>query len=251
MVPKENVLRVREEIEFVCRKVKRSPGEITLIAVVKEANLAQIKEAINAGIFDLGENKVREALIKYNQLNTQHPRLTPARTTFSRARSFGQAIRNTLKWHMIGHLQTNKVKEAVRIFDLIHSVDSQHLAEEINKQAKKINKIQDILIEVNTSGEKTKFGLKPDETIEVIKKASEFKNIRINGLMTIAPLSNNPEEARPYFKMLRELKEKIVVKLGIGNWELGILSMGMSQDYKVAIEEGATIVRIGRAIFGS
>lgn len=230
MSVKENIQRIRTGIEVLCQKIKRNPGEITLLAVIKEADIEQVKEAIEAGITDLGENRVQEALIKYNLLNTQYP------------------IPNTLKWHLIGHLQSNKAKDAVKIFDLIHSVDSLHLADEINKQAEKINKIQDILIEANTSGEKTKFGLKPDETIEVIKKAAEFKNIRINGLMTIAPLSDNPESTRSYFSSLRELSKKINT---IRNTQdaLRILSMGMSQDYKVAIEEGATIVRIGSAIF--
>lgn len=232
---KDNILTIQQEISSLCARIGRKLSEITLLAVIKEAEIAQVKVAIDAGIADIGENKVQEALIKYNRLNTQYACL-PTR----------QAIPNTLKWHMIGHLQTNKVKDAVKIFDLIHSVDSLHLTQELDKQAKKINKVQDILIEVNTSGEKTKFGLKPDETIEVIKKTAEFKNVNIKGLMTIAPIVDNPENTRPYFRMLKELKDKIN---NLTNEQLTILSMGMSHDYKVAIEEGATIVRIGSAIF--
>lgn len=230
MSVKENIQSIRSGIEVLCQKIKKNPSEITLLAVIKEADIGQVKEAIDAGITDLGENRVQEALAKHNLLNTQHP------------------IQNTLKWHLIGHLQSNKAKDAVKIFDLIHSVDSLRLAGEINKQAEKINKIQDILIEVNTSGEKTKFGLKPNETIEVIKKAIEFKNIRIKGLMTVAPLSDDPESSRFYFRSLRELSEKLNTIRNTHD-ALRILSMGMSHDYKVAIEEGATIVRIGTAIF--
>jgi pyridoxal phosphate enzyme (YggS family) len=141
---KDNILTIQQEISSLCATIGRKPSEITLLAVIKEAKIAQVKEAIDAGIADIGENKVQDALINYTRLNTQY------------------AIPNTLKWHMIGHLQANKVKDAVKIFDLIHSVDSLHLAQELNKQAEKINKIQDILIEVNISGENTIFGLKPD-----------------------------------------------------------------------------------------
>jgi pyridoxal phosphate enzyme (YggS family) len=149
---------------------------------------------------------------------------------------------------MVGHLQTNKVKEAVRIFDLIHSVDSVRLAKEIDKESAKINKIQNLLIEVKTSPEATRFGLKPDEAVRVMKEIAEFKNISIKGLMTIAPIVDNPEKTRPYFILLRELRDKIN-ELRTMNHELTILSMGMSDDFEVAIEESSNMVRIGRAIF--
>jgi pyridoxal phosphate enzyme (YggS family) len=149
---------------------------------------------------------------------------------------------------MVGHLQTNKVKDAVKIFDLIQSVDSLHLAEEIDKQAAKINKIQDILIEVKTSPEATKFGLQLEVVIEVIKGITKLKNLNIKGLMTIAPIVDNPEKARPYFRLLRELGDKIN-ESRITNHESRILSMGMTDDFEVAIEEGANMVRLGRAIF--
>jgi len=146
---------------------------------------------------------------------------------------------------LVGHLQTNKVKDAVRIFDLIQSVDSLRLAAEIDKQAAKINKIQDILIEIKTSPEATKFGLKPNAAIEVIKEIAQLKNINMKGLMTIAPLVDEPEKTRPYFRQLRELRDYLRAM----NYELGILSMGMTDDFEVAIEEGSNMVRIGRAIF--
>ena len=155
---------------------------------------------------------------------------------------------STIRWHMVGHLQTNKVKDAVKIFDLIHSVDSAHLAAEIDKQALKINKIQDILIEIKTSPEVTKSGIKPDEAIEVIKEIDKFKNINIKGLMTIAPLADDPQKARPYFRMLRELMDKINA-LHVTPNRLHVLSMGMTDDFEIAIEEGSTMVRLGRAIF--
>ncbi|PIQ88288.1 MAG: YggS family pyridoxal phosphate-dependent enzyme [Candidatus Omnitrophica bacterium CG11_big_fil_rev_8_21_14_0_20_42_13] len=230
MSVKDNILGINNEISSLCLRINRDLESIKLIAVTKEVGPAEILLAIESGITDIGENKVQEALNKYNILNTQYSML------------------NTLKWHMIGHLQTNKAKDAVKIFDLIHSVDSLRLADEINKQAEKIDKIQDILIEVNTSGEKTKFGLTADEAVEVVKKAAELKSIRIQGLMTIAPLSDNPESSRPYFRILRELRGKLN-ELRATNYELRILSMGMSQDYKIAIEEGATMIRVGRVIF--
>lgn len=231
MSVKENIFSLRQDIKVLCQKISKNPAEITVLAVTKRVDIELIKEAIAEGIVDIAENKVQEAVKKYFLM-----------------RNTECGMRN-IKWHMIGHLQSNKVKDAVKIFDLIHSVDSLRLAEEINKQSEEINKIQDVLIEVNVSGEKTKFGLKPEELIDVINKAKGLKNINIKGLMTMAPFSDNPEKSRPYFKMLRELKEKIVIKFGIGNWELVILSMGMSQDYQVAIGEGATMVRIGSAIF--
>jgi pyridoxal phosphate enzyme (YggS family) len=209
-------------------KIKgRIPGHITIVAVSKNRAPEEIKEAVEAGITDIGENKVQEALLKFPELRTM-----------------GYSIRT----HMVGHLQTNKAKEAVKIFDLIQSVDSLRLAQEIDKQAAKINKIQDILIEVKTSPEATKSGLKPDEAIEVIKQIAKLKNVKIKGLMTIAPVVDNPEKSRPYFRMLRELRDKIN-RLRTTPCELRILSMGMTDDFLVAIEEGADMVRLGRAIF--
>ncbi|MBU1726994.1 MAG: YggS family pyridoxal phosphate-dependent enzyme [Candidatus Omnitrophica bacterium] len=215
----DNLLRVRERIAAVCLKAGRSPDAVTLITVTKNRSIGEIKEIISQGVIDIGENRIQEALLKYNAFKD----------------------RQALKWHMVGHLQTNKVKDALKIFDLIHSVDSFRLAGEIDKQAAKISKVQDCLIEVKTSPEATKFGVNPEETLEFIKQIAQFKNIRVKGLMTIAPLVDMPELVRPYFRQLRELRDEI-------NGEL-LLSMGMSDDFEVAIEEGANIIRLGRVIF--
>ncbi len=220
---KENVSRIRQQILKVCSKINQDPGKIAIIAVSKGRGAEEIKEAIAAGITDIGENKVQEALVKHKELSTIDYRLS------------------TVKWHMVGHLQTNKVKDAVKIFDLIQSVHSVSLAEEIDKQAHKINKIQDILIEIKTSPEESKFGLKADEAIEVIEDIVKLKNINIKGLMTIAPFVDNPEKTRPYFRLLRELRDRVN--------ELRVLSMGMTDDFQIAIEEGSNMIRLGRAIF--
>jgi len=226
---KENILKIRERISNSCPKIIQGPKSITLVAVSKGRTPEQIKEAIEAGIIDIGENKVKEALIKYKQIMDE---------------GYGARI----KWHMIGHLQTNKVKEAVKIFDLIQSVDSLYLGQKIDKQAAKINKIQDILIEVKTSPEATKFGLRPEDTVGVIKELAKLGNINIKGLMTIAPLVDNPERTRPYFRSLKELFEQINAQRITHN-ALRFLSMGMTDDFEVAIEEGSNMVRLGRAIF--
>ena len=226
---KDNILRINEKIQEICAKIKQDPKNIKIVAVSKGRTEEQIKEVINAGIFDIGENRIQEAKIKY------------------------QGIRNTeygirIKWHMVGHLQTNKVKEAVKIFDLIQSVDSFYLAQEINKTAEKINKIQEILIEVKTSPEVTKFGIEPDKLLELIINLKEFKNIKIKGLMTIAPLVDDSEKTRPYFRKLKQLQDKINTS-GLLKEKMQILSMGMTNDFSVAIEEGSNMLRLGRAIF--
>jgi len=228
---KENLLKIKERISLVCSKTNRDPNSITIVAVSKGRTVERIKEAIAAGITDIGENKVQEALVKFNELRTQE-----------------LASSRTIKWHMVGHLQTNKVKTAVKIFDLIHSVDSLDLAAEIDKQAARINKIQDILIEVKTSPETTKFGLKPEEKVEVIQEIVKFKNINTKGLMTIAPIVDNPKETRSYFRKLRELRDEINA-LSTVNSQLSALSMGMTDDFEIAIEEGSNMVRLGRALF--
>jgi pyridoxal phosphate enzyme (YggS family) len=227
---KDNLSRIRGRISKVCSLINKDPQEITIVAVSKGRTVEQIKEVIEAGITDIGENKVQEALLKYRQLSATSYEL------------------RALRWHMVGHLQTNKVKEAVKIFNLIHSVDSLHLALEIDKQAAKINKVQDILIEVNTSDEATKFGIKPEGLIGLVKLVSELKNIRLLGLMTIAPIVDNQEKARAYFIRLRGLLEEVNT-LGNTHNAIRILSMGMTDDFEVAIEEGATMLRLGRAIF--
>jgi pyridoxal phosphate enzyme (YggS family) len=234
---RENVLRIKESISLVCSKINRDPNSVTIVAVSKGRDPEQIKDTVKVGIADIGENRVQEALTKYKNLMSDARYLTP------------------IKWHMVGHLQTNKVKDAVKIFDLIQSVDSLYLAAEIDKQAAKINKVQDILIEVNTSAESTKFGLDPDKLSETVTQITHLKNLNVKGMMTIAPVVDNPEKTRPCFRMLRELRDE-VNKFGI--WKLaclpdrqgfGILSMGMTDDFEVAIEEGSNMVRLGRAIF--
>lgn len=224
---RDNILGLRNRISSVCKKTSRNPDEITIIAVSKGRNAEQIKEVTEAGIKDIGENKVQEAFLKYKQLSD----LTKSKE---------------IRWHMIGYLQTNKVKDAVKIFDMIQSVDSIRLAAEINKHAAKINKIQDVLLEINVSGEMSKFGFKPSEAVNVAGEISKFKNINLKGLMCIAPLVKNPEETRQYFRMLRELMEKINIST---NQQLTILSMGMTDDFEIAIEEGSNMIRLGRAIF--
>lgn len=226
---KENILKIRQRIASVCSKINRDPDSITIVAASKGRDPQQIKEAIEAGIIDIGENRIQEALEKYKATG---------------AARYAQRI----KWHMIGHLQTNKVKEALNLFSLIQSVDSLRLAREIDKHAVRVNKIQDILVEVNISGEPTKFGLKPDAATGVIKEMAGLKNINIKGLMTIAPLVDNPEKARPYFRHLRELRDELNARL-MTHDALRILSMGMSDDFEAAIEEGSNMIRLGRVIF--
>jgi len=230
MMVKENILQVKRRVEQACARVNRGPASITIVAVSKGRTAAEIEEAIEAGIGDIGENRIQEALLKIKAIRTRQ-----------------DAIR--IKWHLVGHLQTNKAKEAVKMFDLIHSVDSLHLAQEIDKQAGKINKVQGVLIEVNTSAEADKFGLKTVETVEVIEEISALKNIRIKGLMTIAPIVDAPEKAKPYFRALRELRDKVNATRKDAQHAIRELSMGMTDDFEAAIEEGSTMVRIGRAIF--
>lgn len=219
---KDNIARIREKIALACSRVNRDSSGIRIIAVSKGRSIKDIKEAVSSGLTDIGENRVQEALDKYSEL-----------------KKAGSSL--SIKWHMIGHLQTNKVKDAVAIFDLIHSVDSLALAQEIDRRAARINKVQDILIEVKTSPEATKFGLDSGIVSEIIPVVAQFKNINVKGFMTIAPLLNQPEKAKRYFKMLRQMRDSINPSY--------YLSMGMTYDFEAAIEEGADILRIGRGIF--
>jgi pyridoxal phosphate enzyme (YggS family) len=185
-----------------------------------------VKEAIEAGVKILGENYIQEARKKLGALSS-HP----------------------VSWHFIGHLQTNKAKYAVRLFDLIHSVDSLKLAHELNKQAKKINKIQEILIQVNIGMESTKAGVYEQDALSLIKDISHLENLSVKGLMTMPPFFNEPEKVRPYFSALRKLRDQIK-KESIPNIAMDELSMGMTGDFEAAIDQGASLVRIGTAIFG-
>mgnify|MGYP001465227589 CR=1 FL=1 len=229
MAVNDNLLKIKERIRNACFKAGRDPGSVRIVTVSKGRSVGEIKEAIGAGLTDIGESRVQEAIAKFSEITNQREN------------------EQRIKWHLVGHLQTNKVRDAVRIFDLIHSVDSLHLAQEIDRQAAKIGKVQEVLIEVKTSPEATKFGLNPQEVEGIIKEITKFKNIKLKGLMTVAPVADSPEKTRPYFRALREISER-VNKLQVASDKLSILSMGMSDD-EGAVEEGATMVRIGRAIF--
>ena len=221
----ENYRDVEERVRRACERSGRSRSDVTLIAVSKTKPVSMIREAMEAGADVFGENKVQELCEKYEELPKE------------------------LHWHMIGHLQRNKVKYVVDKAELIHSVDSLRLAEEISKEAGK-KKIQaKILIEVNVAEEESKFGICMDETEDLIRSAAALPNICICGLMTIAPYVADPEENRPIFRSLRKLAVDIKIK-NIDNVHMDVLSMGMTGDYQVAIEEGATMVRVGTGIFG-
>ncbi len=220
-----NLKEVETKIESACKRANRSRNDVTLIAVSKTKPIEMLREAYELGIRNFGENKVQEVCEKYPNM--------PSDTT----------------WHMIGHLQRNKVKQIVGKATLIHSVDSVRLAEEIEKEAQKQNVTVDILLEVNVAEEDSKFGLKVDEVLEAVTQISAFSHIRIRGLMTIAPFVENPEENRVVFSSLRKLSVDIAGK-NIDNVSVDILSMGMTNDYEVAIEEGATMIRVGTGIFG-
>lgn len=223
---KDKLNNVRERIKEAAVRSGRSPSEVILVCVTKEAGPEEAKEAIQAGVTDIGENRIQDALRKYELLNKKAG----------------------IRWHLIGHLQTNKVKKAVQMFDLIHSVDSPHLAEEIQKEAEKLSKMQSIMIEVNVSGEDTKYGIAPENLEDLIKAISNMKNLMLLGLMTMAPYSENPEDSRQCFRELKRLREDLS-SCNCDNIDMRHLSMGMSGDFEVAIEEGADMVRIGSAIF--
>jgi len=205
----------------------RNPESVRLVAVSKTVPSERVLEAVDAGVTILGENYIQEAREKFDTLSA-HP----------------------VAWHFIGHLQTNKAKYAVRIFDLIHSVDSIKLARELNKRAARINKIQNILVQVNISQEASKSGAHVDTVKSLIQEISGMSNIRIQGLMTMPPFFNEPEKARPCFSALRNLRDELN-RESVSDAGLPELSMGMTGDFEVAIQEGATLVRIGTAIFGA
>jgi len=238
---KDNVFKIKERISKICSQTNRDQRDIVIVAVAKGRALDNIKEVLAAGITDIGENKVQEAILKYSGLTP----LPAARLPDGQGQAGSTYNLAPIKWHMVGHLQTNKVKDAVRIFDLIQSVDSLRLAQAIDKEAGRINKVQEILLEVKTSPEATKFGIDPQQLLRIAAEISVLKNIKINGLMTVAPLAAKPEDARPYFKLLHELYDKLSV---LGS-RLSVISMGMTDDFEVAIEEGANMLRLGRAIF--
>lgn len=222
---KENLANVEKNIEQACKNAGRSRDEVTLIAVSKTKPVEMLQEIYDENIRDFGENKVQELCSKMEQLPSD------------------------IRWHMIGHLQRNKVKYIVGKVELIHSVDTYRLAEEINIQAKKQNVIVPILVEVNIAHEESKFGISAEDAILLVEEISKLENIRTKGLMTIAPYVENPEDNRLYFRKIKQLSVDITNK-NIDNVFMEILSMGMTGDYMVAIEEGATMVRVGTGIFG-
>jgi len=219
---KENLRIINENIE----KSKKSEQEVTLVAVTKTIDIEKMAYLLDLGVHNFGENKVQELLGKY------------------------EVLPKTVKWHFIGHLQTNKVKYIIDKVCLIHSVDSVKLAEEINKCAKKAGIIMDILVQVNISSEESKFGIAKEEIDEFLEIISKLSNISVKGLMTMAPFSENPEENRLYFINMQKLLVDIRHK-SVNNIYMQFLSMGMTNDYQIAIEEGANMVRIGSAIFGA
>jgi hypothetical protein len=222
----DNFTSVMNRIAAAVKRTGKDPSSVRLVTVTKTVSIEGIREALSAGAQVLGENRVQEAKEKVEQLG------------------------HHAHWHLIGHLQTNKAKYAVKLFDLIHSVDTLELAAEIDKQAAKIEKMQDVLIEVNIAGEAAKAGVSVDDAIRLVRHVATLGNIRIMGLMTMPPYSDIPEDSRPYFKKLRGLSSTIE-RENIPGVSMAELSMGMSGDFEVAIEEGATLVRVGTAIFGA
>lgn len=222
---KENLAIVEENIRQACQRAGRSEDEVTLIAVSKTKPIEMIREALACGKREFGENKAQEMKEKCDSLPGE------------------------LKWHFIGHLQTNKIKYILGRACLIHSVDSLHLAEAIEKECQKRNLEADILVQVNVAQEESKFGFRQEEILELIHQIAKLSHLHIRGLMTIAPFVENPEENRAVFRQLKKLSVDIGAK-NIDNVDMSVLSMGMTGDYQVAIEEGATHVRVGTGIFG-
>ncbi len=222
---RKNVQAIRERIAAACSRSGRSADTVRLVAVTKTVGVEQVNAVIAAGVDIIGENRVQEAAAKK------------------------QLAASGASWHLIGHLQTNKVKKALQIFDLIESVDSLHLAEKIQHECEKQQREIDIFIQVNTSGEESKFGVSPQQAVELVRQVSELPRLRIRGLMTIGAFTQDSARIRACFRMLRELSHE-VERMGLAGVSMEHLSMGMTNDFEIAIEEGATLVRIGRALFG-
>ena len=217
---------VKERIEAAAQACGRDPRTIKLVAVSKTVPVDLVQAAIKAGVTILGENYVQEVRDKIEALSAEK-----------------------VSWHFIGHLQSNKAKYAVKLFDLIHSVDSLKLAKELNKRAGIIGKVQNILVQVNISGEATKSGIETEQALELVRRIAPLENLTVCGLMTMPPYFNAPDKVRPYFRALKDLSD-IIRKEAIANVDMTELSMGMTGDFGVAIQQGATLVRIGTAIFG-
>jgi pyridoxal phosphate enzyme (YggS family) len=223
---KNNLDRINRQINDTAVSCGRKPDTVQLIAVSKRKNIETIQEGIEAGAIHLGENYIQEAVEKIDNIG-----------------------KNSACWHFIGHLQSKKAKLAVKYFEYIHTVDTLKLAKEINKQAKKINKVQKILLQVNIGNEETKSGTNRKNAVELANQINGFENLSLQGLMCIPPYFSNPEQTRIYFKQLARVREEIL-SCHFDNVSMKHLSMGMSNDFKVAIEEGSTMVRVGTAIFG-
>lgn len=223
----ENIHNIEENLKKTCLRVGRDPGTVSLIAVSKTFSAGNIIEAMARGSVDFGENYVQELLEKRNAL-----------------------LDRNIRWHFIGHLQSNKVRYIAEWIHMIHSVDSADLANEIQKRAAQYNRSIDVLVEVNTSDEATKFGVKPEHAPKLIEAVGKFPNVNVKGLMTIGPFSDSKDVSRSAFKCLKQIYDQANAT-GIVKQEMTVLSMGMTHDYEVAIEEGSTLVRIGTAIFGT
>lgn len=224
---KERLARINKRIADAAIGCGRNPESVRLVAVSKTVDADRVAEAIDAGAAIVGENYIQEARDKFNTL-----------------------YERSVQWHFIGHLQSNKAKYAVRMFDLIHSVESFKLAKALDKEARKNGKVQDILIQVNISREETKSGIAETGAVELIEQISGLENLRVKGLMTMPPFFDAPEQARPFFRQLALLQDRIAAR-NIPGVSVQELSMGMTGDFEVAIQEGATLVRIGTAIFGA
>ncbi len=223
---KENIDGVLERVAAAARRSGRSPEDVKVIAVSKTVDAQRAREAVEGGLINLGENRVQELVSKYEQLSDID-----------------------VKWHLIGHLQRNKVKYIIDKVVLIHSLESLDLAKEINKRALQHNMTANVLIELNIGQEESKFGLDEDSVYDFVKSMEQFANIKVLGLMTVAPFSENPENVRCVFRKMKEIFDKIS-EMKLTNTEMKYLSMGMTNDFEIAIEEGANMVRIGTAIFG-
>jgi len=226
IAPNKSIEAIHQRIAQACLRAGRDPAEVTLVAVTKTFPAEAVAIAVKCGISDIGENYVQELLEKRDQLRDHN-----------------------IRWHFIGHLQSNKVKYLVEWIHLIHAVDRKELVQEIDRRAGKAGRIIEVMVEVNTTGEQSKFGVSPDKTVPFIQTLAEFRNVNVAGLMTIGPFLPDPEGSRPMFRRLRELREE-ARQLNQPNVSMHYLSMGMTGDFEVAIEEGATHVRLGTAIFG-
>jgi len=264
----ENITNVLQKIEAACKRSNRSKEEVILIAVSKTKPIEMLIEAYHAGLREFGENKVQELCdkceksrfftqiqlsndCKNENVKSFHDNYNQPKSSITQLNNSYHDINSSheIKWHMIGHLQRNKVKYIVDKVTLIHSVDSYRLAEQIDIDAKKKGVLVDILIEINIADEESKFGVKPSEAEALIREISSLSSIRVKGLMTVAPYTETPEKNSTYFKKMHQLYVDINEK-NIDNVFMKILSMGMTGDYEVAIEEGSTMVRVGTDIFG-